>query len=56
MSTPTRPIRVDPALWVRFGRAAERAGTDRSSLLRAFMAWYARDVGAALPRRPPAEE
>jgi hypothetical protein len=50
--TPTRPIRVDPELWERFGAATEAAGTDRSSVLRAFMAWYCRDPGAKMPRRP----
>ena len=54
--TPTRPIRIDLDLWDRFGAATKRAGSDRSAVLRQFMAWYVRDVGAALPRRPPAEE
>jgi hypothetical protein len=51
-TTPTRPIRVDPDLWNRFGTATTTAGTDRSAVLRDFMAWYARDPGAKLPRRP----
>ena len=51
-NTPTRPIRVDLELWARFGEATERQGTDRSVVLREFMAWYARDDGAKLPKRP----
>lgn len=51
-NTPTRPIRVDLELWARFGAAAEDNDQDRSAVLRSFMAWYARDPGARLPRRP----
>lgn len=57
--TPTRPIRVEAGLWERFGRAAARAGVDRSSLIREFIAWYVRDPGAKMPKRPdvtPAHE
>jgi hypothetical protein len=50
--TPTRPIRVDPALWERFGAATAKADTDRSAVLRAFMAWYSREPGARQPIRP----
>lgn len=50
--TPTRPIRVDLGLWDRFGWAAGAAGYDRSTVLREFMAWYVREPGAKMPRRP----
>jgi hypothetical protein len=50
--TPTRPIRVALGLWDRFGEATERVGTDRSTALRAFMAWYIGEEGAKLPKRP----
>jgi hypothetical protein len=50
--TPTRPIRVPLDLWARFGDATGRAKTDRSKVLRDFMAWYAHDEGAKMPRRP----
>ena len=50
--TPTRPIRVDVALWNDFGQATTASDTDRSAALRAFMAWYARRPGAKLPARP----
>lgn len=51
-NTPTRPIRVDLELWARFGDATKRQDTDRSAALREFMAWYARDPGAKMPKRP----
>src|SRR5512142_97765 len=35
--TPTRPIRVPPPVWERFGATCERLGTDRSTLLREVM-------------------
>ena len=41
-------VRMSPDLWQRFGEVAE----DRSELIRAFVAWYAREPGAKLPRRP----
>lgn len=50
--TPPRPIRVDDDLWKRFGHATTLAGADRSATIRDFMAWYARDPGAKMPRRP----
>lgn len=45
-------LRLPADLWEAFGQAAQRAGVDRSTLLRAFIAWYARKDGAKLPRRP----
>lgn len=50
--TPTRPIRVDLALWASFGEAAKFQGRDRSTALRAFMAWYISTPGAEFPDRP----
>lgn len=52
--TPVRPIRVEATLWDEFGKAAVASDTDRSAVLRAFMAWYARRPGAKLPARPAA--
>ncbi len=51
-NTPTRPIRVDPALWEAFGAVAD---PDRSAVLREFMRWYVREPGAKMPKRPPGE-
>jgi hypothetical protein len=42
-------FRVPERLWSRF---AELAKPDRSSVLRAFIAWYLREPGAKLPPRP----
>jgi len=39
-------------IWRRFGEVAQAAGTDRSALIREFVAWYLRDAGAKLPDRP----
>lgn len=37
---PTRPIRVDLTEWDEFGAACEAQGTDRSSVIRAYMRRY----------------
>ncbi|MFD0742425.1 hypothetical protein ACFQ1L_11775 [Phytohabitans flavus] len=50
--TPTRPIRIEPALWESFGKATARQGTDRSAALRDFIRWYIGEAGATLPERP----
>lgn len=42
----------DDAEWWEFEAAARRQGTDRSSLLREFIAYYLRRPGAKMPRRP----
>lgn len=46
--TQRTALRIEPDLWDRFGRAA----VNRSAVLRAFIAWYVREEGAKLPRRP----
>lgn len=38
--------------WEAFGKVCEQLGTDRSKLLNLCMAWYTREDGAVLPRRP----
>lgn len=50
--TPKFGIRVSEAVWTRLGEAAARAGTDRSAVIRALLAWYLREPGASLPPRP----
>ena len=40
--------------WKAFGEALN--GTDRASVLRAFIAWFLRKPGAKLPARPPAQD
>lgn len=45
-------LRLPEPLWEVFGEAAERAGTDRSALLRELIRWYTRQAGAKLPERP----
>lgn len=45
---PNITIRMDPDQWERFGQLTD----DRSAVVRALVAWYVRDPGAKLPRRP----
>lgn len=57
--TPMRKVRVDDPLWEDFGGACRAAGrgVDRSKVIRELIAWYARQPGAKLPKRPmPHEE
>jgi hypothetical protein len=54
--TPIRTLRAEDHEWVPFGRAAKRAGTDRTSLLRQFMRWYSGQPGAEMPHRPEPTE
>jgi len=42
-------IRVPEQLWARLGELAE---PDRSAVIRELIAWYVRQPGAKLPRRP----
>ncbi|HEX7658119.1 MAG TPA: hypothetical protein VF444_01465 [Pseudonocardiaceae bacterium] len=53
--TPNRSIRMADDRWQRFGQATEQAGTDRSSAVNAFAAWYTRETDARLPPRPPCD-
>lgn len=54
--TPMRAFRLPERLWLAFGAATARRGTDRGAALRAFIRWYVREPGAELPDRPPATE
>lgn len=54
--TARQTVRIDEALWERFGAVAESQDTDRSALLREFIAWYVRDQGAKMPKRPDTGE
>lgn len=49
---PQHTVAVPDPRWVSFGAACAQLGTDRSKLLNTVMAWYAREDGAVLPRRP----
>lgn len=50
--TPHAGIRVPPELWEEFAAVAREQGTDRSTLIRAFIRWYLRKPEATLPKRP----
>ncbi len=49
--TPISRFRIDADEWRDFGRAVP-ADTDRSAVLRDFVAWYLRRPGASMPKRP----
>jgi len=50
--TPLQCIRLPEEAWKTFGEIARSAGTTRAAVLREFIAWYSREQGARLPRRP----
>lgn len=47
-----KQIRIPTDLWDSLGATAKKAGTDRSTLLRSFLAWYIGRPGAELPEQP----
>lgn len=49
---PQHTIASPNERWDGFGDIAKQLGTDRSKLLNVAMAWYRREPGAVLPRRP----
>jgi antitoxin component of RelBE/YafQ-DinJ toxin-antitoxin module len=50
--TQHRSVRVDDELWSSADQATKADGTDRSSVINAFLRWYVREPGAKLPKRP----
>ncbi len=50
--TPSRAIRIADDLWKAAGDATRSARTDRTTVVREFLAWYIRRPGAQLPKRP----
>ncbi|WP_143254520.1 hypothetical protein [Amycolatopsis azurea] len=50
--TPARSIKMPDERWKNLGKAAERAGSDRSKVLNDFAAWYTDEEDAELPVRP----
>lgn len=49
--TPISRFRIDADEWRNFGEAVPE-GSDRSSVLRQFVAWYLGRPDAELPTRP----
>lgn len=49
--TPISRFRIDAEEWQAFGDAVPQ-DTDRSAVLRDFVAWYLRRPGAKMPKRP----
>lgn len=54
--TPYARFRLAAGIWERMGQEAERLGTDRAAVLRAFVLWWLRYPGAELPDRPAGHE
>lgn len=52
--TPPRQIRIGDE-WYDFDKAAKSQDTERATLIREFIAWYLREPGARLPKRPDRE-
>lgn len=52
---PARGIRIPATRWDAAEKAAAAAGTDRSKVVNAMLAWYLREPGATLPQRPAAK-
>lgn len=50
--TPHRTIRVEDDPWEPFKENAKRVDSDASDVLRVFMAWFNREPGAKMPKRP----
>lgn len=53
---PVRGVRVPEERWQQFKEAAETACTDRSKAINEFAAWFTREPGAKLPKRPARTE
>lgn len=50
--TSLQSFRVASDLWRQFAERTKLAGTNRSEVLRRFIAWYLREPDAELPERP----
>lgn len=53
--TPPRQIRIG-ARWLDFAKAASTVGVTRAAIVNEFIAWYLREPGAKLPKRPDRED
>ena len=53
LKTKHRTVRIRDDDWVPFGHAAMDADSDRSALIKQFIAWYLARPDAELPQRPP---
>jgi hypothetical protein len=51
---PTHGVRIPDRRWDAVDAAAKAAGVTRTAVVNALLAWYAREPGAKLPKRPDA--
>lgn len=52
---PNQNFRMKQDRWDRLKDSAEKAGSNRSQVLNDLAAWYVREDGAKLPKRPDAD-
>ncbi|HYS37815.1 MAG TPA: hypothetical protein VEO01_19530 [Pseudonocardiaceae bacterium] len=50
--TQHRSVRIPDDRWAAAALAAARAGMDRAKVVNELLAWYVREPGAKLPKRP----
>lgn len=50
--TDRQTFRLDAEDWAEFGRLAGMQDSDRATVLREFIRWYARKPKSPLPKRP----
>jgi antitoxin component of RelBE/YafQ-DinJ toxin-antitoxin module len=55
-ATANRTIRIDETLWANAGAVAKAHGTDRATVIKAFLRWYIAEDGAELPDRATRRE
>ena len=52
--TPNRSVRIPDERWNAVDERAREMGTDRPAVINALLAWFLREPGAKLPKRPDA--
>lgn len=54
--TPQRAIRIPDDRWEATERSARAIDSNRSEVVNVLLAWFNRESGAKLPKRPPADD
>lgn len=52
--TPSQSVRISDARWEAADHGARAVGSDRAKVINQLLAWFNREPGAKLPKRPPA--
>lgn len=53
---PRRTVRVDDPTWTEFGKAAEKLGSERATMLRDYIDWVLGKPDAKPPRQAPPQQ